>query len=169
MSFLRLSEKPPEFSRLLRRACSSVQIWYSWRAFQIYLCWTRSVHCRSYCEWAQKWRPTHPFGDDNINSRCWIWPLDLVIYACPPRNLFSVFTGNGTGGKARQQVVCCIIATGTLQRTCLAYVQLDRVTPSQMPCTGTEIALCWYRSIRKCAPIFDEYAVDRASYQRWTW
>ena len=46
---------------------------------------------------------------------------------------------------------------------------VDRVTPSQMPCTGTEIALCWYRSIRKCEPIFDEYAVDRASYQRWTW
>ena len=49
---------------------------------------------------------------------------------------------------------------------CQVHRILDRVIPSQMPCTGTEIALCCYRSIRKCAPIFDEYAVDRAYYQR---
>ena len=60
-----------------------------------------------------------------------------------------------------------------IKRMCIVFDWseecLDRVTPSQMPCIGTEIALCWYRSIRKCAPIFDEYALDRASYQRWPW
>ena len=47
-----------------------------------------------------------------------------------------------------------------------------RVTPSQMPCTGMEIALCCKRSItarlaadtfmRKYATKFDEFAVDRS-------
>ena len=39
----------------------------------------------------------------------------------------------------------------------------ERVSPSQMPCTGSEIIMYRYRSIRKCAPIFDDCAVHRRS------
>ena len=78
-------------------------------------------------------------------------------------------------------VIVCLVFTASakwrvelrakigLYRNICFGVPLDWVTPSKMPYTGTEIVMYKQRSIRICARIFDEFVIDRVSYQRSTW